>query len=322
MRSSALSVFVCAVGVLAPTIARAQENAPASAAIVIDGSAPPVAPEMITRDARGRATVRAIKLQTPLRLDGRLDDEIYGTVLPFGGLLQVAPDYGEPATERTDVWITYDEKNIYVSARLWDSTPPSHWINNELRRDAAGIRDNDHFGVMFDTFYDRRSGFIFYTNPLGALSDYSIVDEGSVNRDWNPVWTSHTAIFEGGWSVEMEIPFKSLRYHSGTGQVWGFQLRRAIRHKNEWAYLTPVPQNLAGPQALNRISSGGTIVDLDLPAASKNVEIKPYVGSRISTDRLRTPPLSNDLDSDVGIDARYGVTANLTADLTVNTDFA
>jgi hypothetical protein len=120
----------------------------------------------------------------------------------------------------------------------------------------------------------------------------------------------------------MEIPFKSLRYRSGANQIWGFQLRRAIRHKNEWAYLTPVPQNLAGPQALNRISSGGTIVDLDLPAASKNVELKPYAGARVSTDRLRTPPLENDFDRDFGGDARYGVTANLTADLTVNTDFA
>ena len=177
--------------------AGAQENGPVPAVVVIDGSPAPIAPETITRDARGRATVRAFKLREPLRLDGKLDEEIYGTVQPFGGLLQVAPDYGAPATERTDVWVTYDDDNIYVSAKCWDSTPPEHWINNELRRDAAGIRDNDHFGVMFDTFYDRRSGFLFYTNPLGALSDYSIVDEGSVNRDWNPVWTSHTGDLRG-----------------------------------------------------------------------------------------------------------------------------
>jgi hypothetical protein len=303
--------------------ADAQEVAAAvGAAVVIDGSPAPLAPETITRDTQGRATIRAVKLTTPLRLDGRLDDEIYGAVAPFGGLIQVAPDYGKPATERTDVWVTYDETNIYVSARLWDSTPPSHWVNNELRRDAAGIRDNEHFGVMFDTFYDRRSGFIFYTNPLGALSDYSIVDEGQVNREWNPVWTSHTALFDGGWTVEMEIPFKSLRYNSGADQVWGIQLRRAIRHKNEWAYLTPVPQNLSGPQALNRISSGGTMVGLDLPPASKNIELKPYASGRVTTDRLRTPPLKDDFDHDVGLDARYGVTANLTADFTVNTDFA
>ena len=92
------------------------------------------------------------------------------------------------STEKTDVWITYDENNIYVSARCWDSAPPEQWIANELRRDTNQLRQNDHFGVMFDTFYDRRSGFIFYTNPLGALADYSVVDEGESNTDWNPVW--------------------------------------------------------------------------------------------------------------------------------------
>src|SRR5262245_4219494 len=120
MRSFVLSAIVCALAVVTnagTTAAQAQENGSLPAAIVIDGSPAPVAPEMITRDTRGRATVRAIKLQAPLRLDGKLDDEIYGSVQPFGGLLQVAPDYGQPATERTDVWITYDENNIYVSAR-------------------------------------------------------------------------------------------------------------------------------------------------------------------------------------------------------------
>jgi hypothetical protein len=175
---------------------------------------------------------------------------------------------------------------------------------------------------MFDTFYDRRSGFLFYTNPLGALADYSVVDEGGSNTDWNPVWSSHTGRFEGGWTVEMAIPFKTLRYRSGPNQVWGIQLRRSIRHKNEWTYLTPVPQNLAGPQAFNRISAGGTLVGLDLPPASRNVEIKPYVVSRLTTDRLRTVPITNDFDPDAGGDMKYGVTANLTADFTVNTDFA
>ncbi len=289
---------------------------------IIDGSPAPVSPETITRDARNRATIRAIKLDKPLKLDGRLDDEVYSATKPFGGLLQVAPNYGAESSERTDVWITYDQDNIYVSARCWDSTPPEKWISNELRRDTNQLRQNDHFGVMFDTFYDRRSGFLFYTNPLGALADYSVVDEGGSNTDWNPVWSSHTGRFEGGWTVEMAIPFKTLRYRSGLNQVWGIQLRRSIRHKNEWTYLTPVPRNLAGPQAFNRISAGGTLVGLDLPPASRNVELKPYGVSQITTDRLRTAPISNEFSPDGGIDVKYGVTANLTADFTVNTDFA
>ncbi len=313
-------VAVCA------STASAQQTPPVTenggVMMVIDGPPPPELPEMISRDVIGRATVRSIKLREPLRLDGRLDESVYTEYQPFGGFLQVAPQYNALSTEKTDVWVMYDAENIYVAARLWDSLPPGKWIANELRRDTNQLRQNDHFGVMFDTFYDRRSGFMFYTNPLGALADYSVIDEGAPNTDWNPVWESRTGRFDGGWTVEMAIPFKSLRYRSGDNQLWGIQMRRSIRHKNEWTYLTPVPQNLAGPQALNRVSAAGTLIGLDLPTASKNIEIKPYAIARVESDRLRTPPLSNDFDPDVGGDVKVGVTANLTADFTVNTDFA
>ncbi|HJU73092.1 MAG TPA: DUF5916 domain-containing protein, partial [Gemmatimonadaceae bacterium] len=305
------------VGVLI-TVARAA----GAQARAIDGPPPPVPPEVITRRADGQATVRAIKLGAPLRVDGVLDEDVYAREKPFGGLIQVAPRYGEPMTERSDVWILYDDRNIYLTCRCWDSAPPEDWIANELRRDTGGLRNNDHIGAMFDTFYDRRSGFAFYTNPLGARADYSVVDEGGSNTDWNPVWTSKTGRFEGGWTVEMAIPLKSIRYRAGNDQVWGIQLRRSVRRKNEWAYLTPVPQSLAGPQALNRVSAGGTLVDLDLPPAGLNLELKPYAVARVTTDRLQVPPVSNDFGSEFGGDARYSITPNLTADVTVNTDFA
>jgi hypothetical protein len=136
----------------------------AQSAPTIDGPPAPVAPEVITRTATGQATVRAIKLTSPLKVDGRLTEDVYAREKPFGGLIQVAPRYGEPQTERSDVWITYDDQNIYVTCRCWDSAPPDQWIVNELRRDTNGLRQNDHIGVMFDTFYDRRNGFMFYTN--------------------------------------------------------------------------------------------------------------------------------------------------------------
>jgi hypothetical protein len=290
----------------------------------LQGNAPPapVAPAVITRDATGQATVRAIKLTAPLTVDGRLDEDVYQREQPFGGLIQVVPRYGEQMTERSDVWVTYDEKYIYLSCRCWDSAPPDQWIANELRRDTGGLRNNDHIGVMFDTFYDRRNGFMFYTNPLGARADYSVVDEGGSNTDWNPVWTSKTGRFDGGWTVEMAIPLKSIRFRPGPNQTWGIQLRRSVRRKNEWAYLTPVPQILAGPQALNRVSAGGTLVGLDLPPAGRNIELKPYAVSRLTTDRLRTPVISDEIGGDVGGDAKYQITPNLTLDATVNTDFA
>ena len=136
------------------------------------------------------------------------------------------------------------------------------------------------------------------------------------------MWGVRTGRFEGGWTLEMKFPFKSLRYTSGSDQVWGIQFRRSIRHKNEWTYWTPVPQNMAGPQALNRVSAYGTVVGLDLPPAGRNIEIKPYALGKMTTDRIANPPTQNDNDGDVGGDLKYGVTANLTADLTVNTDFA
>lgn len=297
---------------------------PASSQAAANSGGPPapIAPAVITRDAQGQATVRAIKLNKPLTLDGVLDEDVYKTELPFDGLIQVAPNAGAPATERSDIWITYDDHNIYLSCKCYDASPASDWVVNELRRDTNGLRNNEHIGVLFDTFFDRRSGFAFYTNPLGARADYSVVDEGGSNTDWNPVWTSKTGRFDGGWTVEMAIPLKSLRYRAGKNQTWGMQVRRSVRHKNEWDYLTAVPRILAGPQALNRVSAAGTLVGLDLPDAGKNIEIKPYGVSRATTDRVRAPNDGNVVTGEVGGDVKYAVTPNLTADLTVNTDFA
>jgi len=303
------------------TPAAAQQEA-SSPNIVIDGAPPPVAPATITRDARGRPTVRATRLSEPLEFDGRLDDEVYSRVQSFGDLVQLLPNAGTPATEQTDVWVFFDDDQIYVSARNWDSAPPEEWVANEMRRDSRELRQNDTFGVGFDTFYDRRSGFQFYTNPLGALAEFSIVDEGAPNADWNPVWDVRTGRFDGGWTVEMAIPFKSLRYRSGASKVWGFQVRRQIRYKNEYVYLSPVPQGISGGRGLAMPSFNGTLVGLDLPLASRNLEIKPYAISRVMTDRTTTPAISNDFEGAIGGDLKYGVTANVTADFTVNTDFA
>ena len=320
-----MTLLVWCLLALLPLQAAAQSDeaaAPSTGSTVLDGSPPPVFPESITRDARGRATVRAIRLQEPFVLDGRLDERFYAQVEPFGDFVQVAPTAGAPSSERTDVWVAFDDTHIYVTCRCWDRAAPETWVVNELRRDTPGLRNNEHFGVMFDTFYDRRSGMMFYANPLGARADYSVVDEGGPNSDWNPVWDVAGGRFDGGWIVEMAIPFKSLRYRAGSNQMWGLQLRRSIRHKNEWTYLNPVPAFLAGPQGLNRVSAAGTVVGLDLPPAGNNLELKPYAIGSLSTDRVSTPNTSNDADGDVGLDLKYGVTANLTADLTYNTDFA
>ena len=281
----------------------------------------PVAPATMVRTDQGRVTVRAVRLTEPLNVDGVLDEAAYQTV-PISGFIQNIPLEGEPASEETDAWVFYDDNNLYLVCRCWDSAPPEEWIANEMRRDQQGIRENDIFGALFDTFHDRRNGFNFYTNPLAARADQWITDEGAPNRDWNPVWSVRTGRFEGGWTAEMAIPFKSIRYLSGQDQTWGIQIRRGIRRKNEFAHLTFVPASVGGGPAITRVSAAADLVGLDLPPAGKNIEIKPYAISSLTSDLTQDPVIDNDAEGDFGLDLKYGITANITADLTYNTDFA
>ena len=300
-------------------------GAAASLASLIDGPPAPVAPDVMTRDEEGRTTVRAIRLAEGIRLDGVLDEGVYETVSPITGFIQQVPDIGAPATERTEAWIMFDDTNVYVSARVWDSAPESQWVANEMRRDTSQLRQNDTFTAFFDTFYDRRNGFNFYTNPLGARADQQFTNEGNPNSDWNPVWDVRTGRFAGGWTVEMEIPFKTLRYRSEPPHIWGIQLRRAIRRKNEWVYLTRLPISAgggSGSAGIFRVSAAGSLVGLEPPPASRNIEIKPYGIGGITTDLTADPVLNNERDGNGGIDVKYGITQNLTADFTYNTDFA
>jgi len=321
-----ITVFCALLAVVSPRLASAaqaaQGQATAPGGPVIDGPPPPTAPAVVNRDAAGRATVRAIRLTTPLIVDGRLDDEVYAVTESVSSFIQQVPREGAAATERTESWVMFDADTLYISARCWDTAPPEQWVANELRRDTNQLRQNDTFGVILDTFYDRRNGYLFYTNPLGARADQAVTDEGNLNPDWNPVWDVRTGRFAGGWTVEMAIPFKSLRYKSGHDQVWGINIRRVIRRKNEWTHLTPVPASAGVPGGMFRLSRAGTLVGLDLPPASKNAELKSYGIARATTDKSLAIPLNNDVSGEPGLDAKVGITANLTADLTVNTDFA
>ena len=286
---------------------------------VLDRPPPPAPPEVVARDEQGRVTVRAVRLVAGLRLDGVLDEPVYEAVPAISDFVQQMPVEGAPASERTDAWILFDAANVYVAARVWDSAPPSAWVANEMQRDTPQLRENDSFWVAFDTFNDRRNGVAFYTNPLGALGDFAITNEGNPNGDWNPVWDVRVGRFEGGWTVEMEIPFKSLRYRAGPAPPWGVQLRRLVRRKNEQTYLTPVPIS-AGRRGIFRVSDAALLTGLEPPDQGRVLEVKPYaIGGRAAV-AAADPPIA--WDGDGGVDAKYGVTRNLTLDLTWNTDFA
>jgi Domain of unknown function (DUF5916) len=288
--------------------------------LLIDGPPAPQAPEVVTRDSGGRATLRAVRLPEALSVDGRLEERIYQEVPSVTGFLQQEPKEGEPETEKTEVWVFFDGASVYVSARLWDSHP-ERMIANEMRRDNRGIFNNENFAVILDTFYDRRNGFFFQTNPLGALWDGQVTDEGDTNSDWNTVWHVKSGRFDQGWTVEMAIPFKSLRYRGGVTQIWGINFRRIVKWKNEWDYLTPIAAAF-GRDGMQRLSSGATLVGIETPERSLNLELKPYATGEVQTDRTLDPPAENDLDSDFGFDAKYGLTKSLTFDFTYHTDFA
>jgi hypothetical protein len=312
-------------------------TAPWSAALILAGAAtasaqvatppstsdpntpPPSA--VLWRDPDGRISVRATRTAVPVRIDGRLDEEIYTTTESIGSFIQQEPDEGKPATEKTESWVLFDDDNVYVSARCWE-THPERRVANEMRRDTNQLRQNDTFGVLFDTFHDRRNGYFFYANPIGGLADSQITDEGPPNVDWNTVWSVKTGRFDDGWTIEIAIPFKSLRYQPGRDQTWGINLRRVVRWKNEWSYLAPVPRALTTFRGILKISSAATLVGLQAPSGSRNLELKPYVLAGVTTDTTVTPRLDNDRTTRVGADVKYGVTQNLTADLTINTDFA
>ena len=288
--------------------------------LFIDGPPPPVAPETFTRDPAGHATIRAVRLTEALTLDGALDEPIYDQIVSIGGFIQQLPDEGAAATEETEAWVFFDEEHVYVAARLWDSAPEDQWVANDMRRDSFQIIDNDNFSVVFDTFYDRRNGVAFMVNPIEGFFDYEISDEGNPNSDWNPVWDVRTGRFDQDWTVEMQVPFKSLRYSRASSQVWGVQFGRRVRRKNESSHLTPVPIS-AGP-GLFRLSAAATMVGLEIPTGAMRFEVKPYGIGSSSTDLSADEPFSNRGDGDWGIDAKWGVTQNLTADFTYNTDFA
>src|SRR5262245_53020797 len=286
----------------------------------VDGPAPPVAPAVLTPDAQGSATVRAVRIDTPLKIDGRLDDEVYGVVPPAGDFIMQEPREGERATEQTDAWIFFDNDNLYIAARCWDDHP-ERWVVTELRHDNNNIIENENLSVALDTFHDRRNGFFFQTNPLGALREQAFTDEVNINSNWNTVWQVRSGRFDGGWTVEMAIPFKSLRYRGSGPQVWGINFRRMVKWKNETSFLTRVPRAY-GHNGIFRASSAGTLVELETPAQSMNLELKPYVVSSLTTDHAAAAPFDNRFSRNAGFDFKYGLTRSLIADATVNTDFA
>ena len=190
-----------------------------------------------------------------------------------------------------------------------------------MRRDGRNVSQNDNLSVVLDTFHDRRNGFEFLVNSIGGMWDTQITDERDTNRDWNTIWVSRNRRDAEGWTVEMAIPFRSLRYRGSGPQVWGINIRRNDALEERALYLSPVPRQF-GARGILRLSRAATLVGLEAPPGGLNLDLKLYAVGAATADRAVDPTFANDLDGDVGFDLKYVMTQRLTADLTYRTDFA
>src|SRR4030095_8614484 len=179
--------------------------------------------------------VTAVETRTPITLDGVLDDEAWISAEPATDFVQAEPHEGQAATERTTVRLLFDRDALYVGVRC-DDAMAAALIVNDIRKDfTPGEQDTRE--LLLDTFADRRNGFVFATNPAGARSDTQIANEGrDVNTSWDAVWSVATKVDASGWSAEMRIPFKTLRFERGEGRIWGANFSRRIRRKNQADY--------------------------------------------------------------------------------------
>lgn len=271
--------------------------------------------------------VDVVKVDTPPRLDGILDDPVWKQAQMVTNLLQHEPAEGEPATLKTEIRVLYDEDKIYFGFMCYDPEPDK--INaRELKRDGQLWQRNDMVSVAVATFEDMRDAYYFQTNPQGARRDMLVGQEGAnLNGDWNAIWEAKGSIHDLGWSVEIAIPFKSFRFPNKEEQVWGVNFSRHILRAREDAYWVPISRK-DGFQGMFKFGKGGRLRGLRNIKPGRSVEVLPYtvLGSLGERQTISTTPVATDLDfdmlRDLGGDVKWGITSNLTGDFTINPDFA
>ncbi len=266
---------------------------------------------------------RAYRLSAAPQLDGQVvGDLAWSSVQPTTAFWQVRPYEGQPATQRTEVYIGFTENSLYVGVICFDDNPEGI-IVADSRRDSSLV-DTDSFQVILDSFHDKQNGFVFGTNPAGIEFDGQVIKEatgvfgsggGGFNLNWDTSWNVKTSISDIGWSAEMKIPFKSLRYGPEEVQTWGINFQRNIRRNNEVVYWSP----LSRQHDIYRVSDAGTVEGLELPS-QRNLKVTPYLLGQAA--RGGELPVGTHYDEEVGFDIKYSITPSLTLDLTYNTDFA
>ena len=270
--------------------------------------------------------IGAQRVTQPPIIDGVLDEDVWMLAPSISEFVQQEPSVGSPATEKTQVKLLYDDDALYLGVRAFDSDVDGV-VSSEMRRDSDRILDEDYFALILDTFKDSRSGYMFVVSPLGAKLEQQVFEEGeggrpgwpspNINRNWDGVWEAGTRITEEGWTAEIAIPMVTIRFPEVNQQIWGANFKRNIRRKNEQVYWSAIPQ----AYDLTRVSLAGNIVGMEDLSRGMDLRVKPFLvagGSRKQT----VAQTKNASHGDVGLDLKYGVTAGLNLDVTVNTDFA
>lgn len=280
------------------------------------------AAQAVASSAR-RPVAQANALTIAPTIDGNVaGDPAWQGARAIENFWQIQPQAGQPASQRTEVYVGFTDKALYIGVIAHDNEPLAI-ISTDSRRDSS-LDDTDSFRVLIDGLLDRQNGYVFGTNPAGIEFDGQVVREGTnqiisggeggLNLNWDTPWNVKSAVSSTGWSTEMEIPFTSLRFGTAEVQTWGFNFERRIRRNNEIAYWAPLSQE----RSLTQVSEAGSIEGIRVPR-QRNLQLTPYVLGKTRRGGALTQSESED---EFGFDLKYSITSSLTLDATYNTDFA
>ena len=266
----------------------------------------------IDHDAiRATRIVTAVRVTEAIAVDGQLSEPAWEQAVPATDFIQKFPNNGAPSTERTEVRFLYDDDNLYVGVICFDSEPDKLVIK-DLREDFE-LNATDAVQIVIDSLHDKRSAFVFSTNPAGARRDSQVSNVDRINQDWDAVWDAKVSRTEDAWFIEYVIPFKTLRFSTSPSQEWGVNISRRILHKNEETNWAPIPVRYTG----TRSDQAGTLRGLEHIRQGRNLKIKPFAIGFGTETRAGTRS-----DYDGGFDVKYSLTPSLTLDSTYRTDFA
>ncbi len=248
-----------------------------------------------------------------IKIDGYLNEECWIEAESIGDLIQREPNPGASPTERTEVKILYNKNSLYIGIYCFDSEPKKI-VASSMARDSE-LRNDDRIEILLDPFLDRRNAFFFALNPIGAMIDAIISENGAyMNREWDTIWDAKARIVGDGWIVEIEIPFKSLNFNP-SNEEWGFNIARFIKRKIEEDRWCSPSLDIRFVQ----VSEAGIIKGIKGISQGHGIDLKPYgiLGHSWAKENG-----GEKYPSEIGADIVYKITPNLTSCLTLNTDFA